>query len=414
MSRETCGPLSMCGMTMSRSALAAWVVVLCVLGAVLPGCAGPEQSTGEQPRSADGVIYHSPGEIAAVRVAGAKGQEQAFIWEWIGSDDALWAGTDVRGDVRRLLSVDLATGQTTLVAEEHCTAFPVIEPAVAVSTEGRWASVETGGLADPIRSRVLVGDYGGRPTPVTPWGEGLRGLPRWNPDGTALLYVSVKHEEFPKIGSVEAVAIAVARPARLASEIVLTRSGHSCEDLDWAPNSKRVYLISYRPDDGECLLEAVEWPTLKRETIMKAGGLGHLSVARATGDVVFTQVQEMQPGERVDSESRVVWRLSADDGLEQTAARVDRSPLATIVSSDGERLAVLLAAKDSEPPVPRADGLMLFDLADGSSRRVGDCPGTLCESIHWIFGGQALVFPEGKNRVRLAVIEPRDQGNGSR
>jgi hypothetical protein len=67
---------------MSRSALAARVVVLCVLGAVLPGCGAPEQSTGEHLLPADGVIYESAGEIAAVRVAGAKGREQAFIWEW--------------------------------------------------------------------------------------------------------------------------------------------------------------------------------------------------------------------------------------------------------------------------------------------------------------------------------------------
>jgi len=400
-------------MRISRSALGARVALLCVLGAVLPGCAAPEQSAGQHPLPADGIIYESAGEIAAVRVAGAKEQEQAFIWEWIGRDEALWAGPDVTGEVRRLLRVDLATGETTLMAEERCTAFPVMEGMIAVSTKGRWASVETGRLADPIRSRVLVGDRWGTPTPVTPWGEGLRGLPRWSPDGTALLYVSVKYEEFPRFASLEAVAVAVPRRARIATEIAMTRPGYWCEGLDWAPNSKRVYLISRGTDDGECLAEAVEWPTLKRQTIMKAGGLGRLSVARATGDVVFTQVQEMEPGERADSESRVLWRLRADDGLEQTGARVDRPPLAMIVSPEGERVAVLLAAKDSEPTHPRAEALMVYELGDGSSQRVGDCSGTLSESIHWVFGGRALVFPEGKSRVRLAVIEPRAQGNGS-
>jgi len=388
---------------MSRCTLAAWVVVLCVLGAVLPGCGAPEQSTGEQPLPAEGVIYESQGEIAAVRVAGARGQEQAFIWEWIGPRQAL-----------RLLSVDLATGETTLMAEERCTVTLFLEASIAVSTEGRWATLETeiGEPAGPIRSRVLVGDGGGRQTPITPWGEGLRGVPRWSPDGSAVAYYSITYEE-PRIGSAEAVAIAVGRFARLGREIVLTRPGQSCVGLDWAPDSRRVYLISRGTDEDDCVLEAVEWPTLERQTIMTAGGLGHLSVARASGDAVFTQVQEMEPGERVDSESRVIWRLRAENGLEQTAGRVDRPPLATIVSPDGERLAVLRGHQNHDLALPRADGLMVFDLADGSSRRVGDCSGTLGESIHWVFGGRALVFPESESTVRLAVIEPQGQGNGT-
>jgi hypothetical protein len=393
-------------MGQSQSVLALRTAAACLLASALAGCRTSQTELYERGLPVGGIVYESQGEIAAVRVAAPEGHEQAFIWEWIGGLDAVSADPAVSGEVLRLVQLDLATRQATLLREAPCRAFPFIEPGITVSADGRYASIEVQVTGIPGGSRVLVGEWDQEWTPVTSWQEGDRAMPQWSPDGTALTYVSVGYDESLHVASVDAVAIALPRRSRIATEIVLTRSGRSCLDMEWAPDSQRVYLMSRGPDDGDYLLEAVGWPALTRQTLMATRRLWGLSVARASHDVLVLEVQDRQSGETADSARVVVWRLRPDGTVEETAVRLDRLPGAAIVSPDGQRLAVLLKAEDSDPILPEAGGLVVYQLADGSSQRFDASSGLLSRSIHWVFGGRAVLFPEDRKRIRIAVIEP--------
>lgn len=281
-----------------------------------------------------------------------------------------------------------------------------MEACIAVSADGRVAVVERYPAATPVSSTVVVGDWGDMWAKVRPSEDGqLMGL-RWSPDGSALAYWLMKYDESQKIRLVEAVAMAVPRPARVGSEIVLTRARHWCLDLEWAGRGQRVYLISRPPAVGESVLEAVEWPTLTRRELMRAGSLSGLSVARSTGDVLVMEVRERQSGETADAPPVVVWRLCSDGTVDETAVRLERLPIRAIVSPDGQRLAVVPPAEDSDPRSPRAAGLVVYQLADGTSQRFDASPSTLFNPppVHWILGGRALLFQESKNRVRLVDL----------
>jgi len=280
---------------------------------------------------------------------------------------------------------------------------------IAVSADGRCAFLAPHQDATPVWSGVLVGDDGEMWTDVTPSEDRERMGPRWSPDGSALAYYTMTWDELDNtIASWEAVAIAVPRPPRVGSEIVLARPGHFPVDLEWAPSGRRVYLISHPLGERKALLEAVDWPTLSRRQLMTARGLSQLSVARASGDVIVMEVREEQSGETADAAPVVVWRLQPDGTVGETAVRLDRLPIRAIVSPDGERLAVVPHAEGSDARAPRAAGLVVYQLADGSSQRIDGYPSTLFgpPPVHWVLGGRALLFQEGEDRARLFMVEP--------
>jgi len=413
-------------MGQSRSVLGVSAAVTCLLVTVLAGCRSPQQTPGEPPLPAAGIVhesqaepplpaagivYESQGEILALAAATIEGREQAFIWERVGAD--VWPLKSKA--VLRALRLDLATRQATLLGERPSPVPESLDGIVAVSADGRCAGVAAHWDATPGWSGVLVSDDGEMWTDVTPSEDRLRTGPRWSPDGSALAYYTMTYEDerSGKIASWEAVALAVPRPPRVGSEIVLARPGHFPVDLGWAPSGRRIYLISHPLGERKSLLEAVDWPTLSRRQLMRARGLDELSVARASGDVIVMEVREKQSGETADAAPVVVWRLQPDGTVGETAVRLDRLPIRAIVSPDGERLAVVTPAEDSDPTRPIAGGLVVYQLADGSSQRIDVSPITFSPStffgpppVHWVLGGQALLFQEGEDKVRLLMVEP--------
>jgi len=376
---------------------------LACLALFLAGCGSPQQNAGGPSIPAAGIVYQSQGEILALAAATIEGREQAFIWERIGGD----AWPSASAAVMRVLRLNLATRQATLLGESPSPVPGFLDTCIAVSADGRCAVVERHWDSTPVWSSVFVGDGDEMWTRVTPSEDLCQIQLSWSPDGNALAYISLKYGEFPKIISTEAVAIAVPRPARVGSEIVLTRPGHLPLDLEWATSGRRVYLISHPPEDGDELLEAVDWPTLSRQQLMTAGSLAELSVARASGDVIVMEVRDRESGETADSAPVVVWRLRPDGTVEETAVTLNRLPLAAIVSPKGERLAVVLWAEGSDARSPKAAGLVVYQLADGTSRRFDASPSTFFNPppVHWMLGGRALLFQEGKSKVRLVMVE---------
>lgn len=384
-----------------RGARAAWA---CLLATVVAGCATSGNDVREPPLPAAGIVYESQGEILALAAATIEGREQAFIWERIGGDEWPSASTAVL----RISRLDLATRQA-IVLEERPSPVPVLlDTCIAVSADGRCAVVERHWDATPPWSSVWVGNGAETWTRVTPSDHRNRISLTWSSDGSALAYTSFKYEDFPRIVSVEKMAIAVPRPTGVGTETVLTLPGHLPLDLEWGASGRRVYLISRPPEGGDDLLEAVDWPALSRQQLMTAGSLAALSVARASGDVIVMGVRDRQSGETADSAPVVVWRLRPDGTVEETAVTLNRLPLAAIVSPNGECLAVAPHAEGSDARHPRSAELVVYQLADGTSQRLDASPSTFYSPppVHWISGGRALLFQEDEKRVRLAVLEP--------
>jgi hypothetical protein len=335
-----------------------------------------------------------------VQTFGPVGEEQVFIWEGFRRDDDLM---EPRG-VLRSFRLDPSTGQTR-IGWEH--AFPDAswgwaDDSIAVSQDGRRvAQIEPDLPVDgPSRWRIMVADAGREWTPVTPFDSQLLLLPRWSPSGDALAYLVLTFGK-PKLIPRNAVALSVPRPADIAAKIVLTPDGHASDEVAWAHDGRRLYLISAQPDVGR-YLEAVDWPSLERRRLFAGAGLRYLSVARQTGDLVFVanaDSEAVDPSE--DDSGRAVWRLSPGGDLQKTPVTHTGALPPHVISPDGSRLAVVPRAEGDQ----YGQGLIVYSLGDGTAETFADLEGKSMRCIDWVLGGRAVLAVDSDERIWLIAFE---------
>jgi len=383
----------------SRARAAVFALAGSLLTAMLLGCAATAQSPSGSPSPGNGLIYRSRGEINALKVFEADGKDQAFSWEYV-SGNALSGGDQ---GVLRLVRLDFASRKAAVVWE-----MPSPRPGdllgwcVAVSQDGRRVATIAGdpsGSSDA--SHVMVSDDSGNWVPVTPLDNHQRFMLRWSPDGNALAYLRLLDSS-----SSAAVALPVPRPAQVATEAVLTPQGSRCTDIAWAPDSQRIYHVAY-PPGGEHYLEAVSWPSLKRQRLFAAPDMGRLSVAARTGDVLFLATSQTGPaGSARSDRGQLVWRLSPSGRAEKTPVTLAQTPFLALVSPDGKRLAVVPRVEGEQARVlPYGNGLMVYSLADGTSRALRDFQAKPILSVDWALQGRALVVAERGNSIWLVNVD---------
>ncbi len=387
-------------------------LTLACLALFLSGCA-PADTGPRGKASRARVLYESQGELLAVKTLGSFGKEQVFIWEGFRSDDEFM---EPRG-VLRSFRLDPSTGRTHGHWEHAFSeaSWGWAGDGIAVSADGRRvAQLDFGPGAEG--SRVWVADAEGGWAQVRPFDSQFRLLPRWSPNGDVLAYIATTLSRSGVMDR-DAVALPVPRPAAMSAEIVLTPDGHVSNEVAWAHDSRRVYLLSVEPDVGE-YLEAVDWPSLERRRLFAGPGLRYLSVASRTGDLVFQARAASEAASQAESEAkpeadseaadstagdsgRPVWRLSPDGKLQQTPVTHRGALPPQVISPDGSHLAV----------VPRAEGegygqgLIVYSMQDGAAETFAELEGKSIRHIDWVLGGRAVLAVDSDERVWLAAVD---------
>ena len=413
---------------------AQWGICASVVAAVLAGCTASHVEPRERPLPAERIVYESQGWIMAEKTFGPHGKEQVLLWEQFDGNASY--GTfpfrkrlpeDV--PLLRLVRLDLPARKARVAWEGISDALLVpSDYQVAASADGRRLAAAGGtDPAHPYRpylayrvhpaldemvpdfSRVFVSDDCKPWIPLIPSDDHERWYLEWSPNADALAYLSMVFDgEGLDSTSTDLIVLSVPRPARRTQEISLTPRGGKSIDFAWAPDGRRIYHVVYRPDRDEHYIEVVQWPSLERHTLMTAGALGRVSVARQTGDVVFLRVTPRDTKQPADTDPghaiRAFWRISSAGRLEKTPVELERSPFAAKVSPDGKRLAVIPMTQGDRPELrPYGEGLIVYSLEDGSSHEFPRFAQTPIVSVAWVYGGQALVFVEGEKRVWLVA-----------
>ncbi len=378
------------------------LAMVLALAVCIAGCASRQT---EPPSEAARVrlLYQSKGTLIAVKVFGPVAREQVLVWEGFGqNDDPMESeGLEPRGVLRSFV-LDPATGQTQ-DKWEHASSDAVwswSNDYLALSQDGtRFAQLGFDPLAEG--SKVWVADVGGEWTSVRPFDTQFRALPLWSPNGDVLAYLTFYFGGSEGMAGRKAVALSVPRPAGIAKETVLTPDGHASDELAWAPDSRRVYLISVEPDVGP-YLEALEWPSRERRKLFEAAWIGHLSVAREAGDVVFLAAKESSSPEAAEGDSaQRVWRLSPDGGVEKTPVTHAGALPPHVISPDGSRLAVVPSSEEGR----YGQGLMVYSMQDGTAETFAELEGKFILDIDWVLGGRAVLAIDGEERIWLAAVK---------
>lgn len=375
-----------------RPRAAPWGICASVVAAVLAGCAASHVEPREHPLQAEQMVYESQVEIKAAKVSVAKGREQVSIWEW-----------DHKG-VLRLVRLDLANGKGS-VAWEVPSGSPT-DPLgfyLDLAQDGSRLVMVTRPSWD--ESQLVVRDDTGNWAPVTPLDDRERFLLGWSPDAEALAYLVMSTEHGTRVA-----AVSVAHPPRLAKEIILTPEGSRSSEFAWSADGQQIYHVVYRPGSAERYLDAVKWPSLETQRLLSGAWLGRLSAARRTGDVVvFVERVDTDGMDTGDVEPILaVWRVSPSGNVEKTPVTVNRVPFAAVVSPDGKRLAVAPSVeRERANLVPYGSGVIVYSLADGTSRVFRGFEGKPVTSLNWVLGGQAVLFVEGGKRVWVVAANNR-------
>jgi hypothetical protein len=361
------------------------------------GCASPGT---DSPADASRVrlLYQSQGTLVAVTAVGPVGREQLFLWEGFRAEDEFM---EPRG-VLRAVTLDPATGQATVSWERAYSETPWgwSEGGIAVSQDRRrFAHFQFDPMAEG--SGVWAADVGGEWTPVIPLDSRFRLLLQWSPHGDVLTYVAMDFGPSGP-GDRDAIALPVPRPPKASTEIALTPDGHLATEVAWAPDSRRVYALSFEPGVGD-YLEVVDWPSLERRRVFDGAGLGQLSVARESGEVVFLAREKSEAEQAGDDVSaRRVWRLSPEGEVEKTAVTHTGAMPSHAISPDGSHLAVVPGAEEERF---YGQGLTVYSLHDGTAETFAEFEGKRLLHVDWVLGGRAVLAVDGVDGLWLATVK---------
>jgi len=348
-------------------------------------------------------IYQAQGTVEGLDMVDGGLAGEAFVWESRGPHMSVRRPWQVV-EGRELLRVDLASRAAKVVHEEvegdpeHW----LLE--IALSDNGRRMAAsykDSPGL--PERYGVCVISDGQSWRTVSGPDECVRVLPRCSPDGNAIVFLKIDLGQEDRPTS-EAMAVRLGRGGRPVEETVLTPKGASPADVVWAADGRRLYQVVHRRERGDYIVEALDWPSLQRHTIMTGGEMGMMSVARKTGAVVWLEwggaAHPEDAGETPPQPLGRLWRVSPEGGLEETRVRVRGVPVTALLSPDGRYLAVVTG----DPSVrfrTAGNGLVVHSLADGTAHVYQEFDQETIVDVGWALEGQALVVAEGKKNVWL-------------
>jgi len=380
-----------------RRQVLSWALFLLALVTVLGGAPLMRQSAGEACPTAARVIYESEGEVTWIDALGRTG-DRALIWEAIPQSTRS----------TRLLQLDPTSGSPRVLHEgveaplrNHSNRAGITEDggrAALIGTQMREGAGDEDELlvTDDFRNWAVVAT------------QGHRGLicPRWNPDGSALAFLSVDTGRSGML-PVDVAVVPVPLPAPFGAARVLTSPGDHATGAEWSADGKRLFLAVYRPDRHDSYIESVDWPLLRRRMIKTAKALGNLSVAHETGEVVFAEDLIPEAGKSTPNAHThgVLWRLSPDGTLSKTSVQLDDKPrFAVAVSPDGKHFAVV-PSQEGNRLAPWGRGLVVFSLADGTRHVYQELAKTPIISVAWVLGGRALLVAEQGKRVWLVEMD---------
>lgn len=368
----------------------------------LGGCGGPRS---QQPAVAPGsvsVIYQSQGTVDGLDMADGGLTGEVFVWESRGTHMSVRRPWEAVGGLQ-LLRLNLLSGEAKALYEDVGGDRSHLLLEIALSDDGRRMAASYRDAGTPEKYAVRVSSDSQNWRTVTSLDEYTRVRPRWSPDGRAVAFLSMdlEHKGLP---SIEGVVVRLGMGDRPVEETVLTPAGGRTGEIVWAADGRRLYQVVHRPDADDYFVEALEWPSLERHTIVTGAGIGGMGVARKTGDVVWLEACGVEtPDEDTDTPQQPVgrlWRLSPEGSLEETSVRVKGVSVMAVVSPDGRYLAVV----PGDPTVrfrTAGNGLVVHSLADGTAHTYREFDHRTIVDVAWALEGQALVVAEGKKNVWL-------------
>ncbi len=402
-------PLQMCrnkGPSRLIRALLCWMMGL----SLACGCAFGGGAGGESPGTEARVIYEAGGELAGVSMDDLGKGTGALVWERApGNKDK----TGQREAGVSLVLVDVVSGHAR-VLHRGVAKWSSFEPYsfwVDLSPEGKCvAAALTDDPAEP-GSSVWVSDDFHTWRKVTPTDGKSRTMVRWSPDGRKLAFLVV--DTSAHSGRLPSRAWVVALSPSLApkTRVCVSPGEGRVIDIAWARDGSRLYLVVEKPGDrGEkCLLETVEWPTLKKTVIAGAPEMGLVSVAAGTGEVVWLARGGSEgEGERPRGEEPwALWEARPGGAAHKTPVTIDFTPsFLHAVSPDGRWWAVSPRISGDRLGRRGGRGLVVYSVADGSAYRWPALAAREIIGLAWARGGKVLVVAERGKRL-WAVPMPK-------
>jgi len=268
--------------------------------------------------------------------------------------------------------VDISSAKTHLLLHSSAASTRPDPGWIACARSGRVAVQEVRLGSRDYEYRIMVLEPDGRWSAVTTWSEDLQAPDGWSPDSSSLLM-----DRFSPRSYARRFAVASATsPANVFVEAPV--ADQDIPQAVWSSDGSHIYALV--PSRSRRMLRLVEiaWPS-RTETEIFSGGLGHLSVAEKSGDVV---VLTPSRGGKF-----IIWRRRVGAAPEETGVTLSSYPMEAEVSPSGRHLAVVYGKEGVGD-----GGMRLCDLDDGSEVQVPGTVGKNIQMLHWALEGRALAF----------------------